>query len=119
MYFGGIPQTRLAAAVTGALLALSASYAFGSAFGLQEQSASGLGNAFAGGAAIAEDASTVYFNPAGMSRLSGLEIAAAAHLICLSAKFEDNGSQPAALQPLGGTGGDAGDCSPIPNVYLA
>src|SRR5690606_28552649 len=40
-----------------------------SGFALWEQSASGLGNAFAGAAAVAEDASTVYWNPAGLSRL--------------------------------------------------
>ena len=38
-------------------------------FKLQNQSGSGNGNAFAGAAAAAEDASTVYFNPAGMSFL--------------------------------------------------
>ncbi len=45
-----------------------------SGFALIEQSASGLGNAYAGGAAVAEDASTIFFNPAGMSRLSGKQI---------------------------------------------
>ncbi len=33
-------------------------------FQLLEQNASGLGNAFAGTAAVAEDASTIFFNPA-------------------------------------------------------
>ena len=36
-------------------------------FALIEQNASGMGNAYAGGSAIAEDASTIYFNPAGMT----------------------------------------------------
>ena len=36
-------------------------------FQLLEQNASGIGSAYAGSAAIAEDASTVYFNPAGMT----------------------------------------------------
>jgi long-chain fatty acid transport protein len=112
-------RTRLAAAVGGALLLLSAGHALGSAFALQEQSGSGLGNAFAGGAAVAEDASTIYFNPAGMSRLPGIQAAVAANVICLSTKFSDSGSQPAALQPLGGTGGDAGTCAVVPNLYLA
>ena len=40
-------------------------------FSLIEESASGMGNAFAGGAASAEDASTLFFNPAGMTRLPG------------------------------------------------
>ena len=38
-------------------------------FALMEQNASGLGNAYAGAAAVAEDASTVWWNPAGMARL--------------------------------------------------
>ena len=50
-------RTRLAAAVGAALLSLSAGSAFGSAFALQEQNASGLGHAYAGGAAAAEDVS--------------------------------------------------------------
>ena len=35
-------------------------------FALIEQNASGLGNAYAGQAASAQDASTIFFNPAGM-----------------------------------------------------
>ena len=46
-----------------------ATYAAG--FALIEQSASGMGNAFAGGGSVAEDASTIYFNPAGMTYIEG------------------------------------------------
>ena len=115
-------RTRLAAAVGSAVLSLAAGHAgvaYGSAFALQEQSGSGLGNAFAGGAAAAEDASTIYFNPAGMSRLPGMQAVVAGSLICLQAKFSDNGSQPAALQTLGGNGGDAGSCAVVPALYFA
>jgi long-chain fatty acid transport protein len=116
-------RTRVAAAVGGALLTIAAGQAFGAAFALQEQSGSGLGNAFAGGAAVAEDASTIYFNPAGMSRLPGTQIAGAASLICPSAKFSDSGSLPSGsppfTQPLGGSGGDAGSCAVVPALYLA
>jgi long-chain fatty acid transport protein len=98
---------------------MTAGQAFASGFALQEQSGSGLGNAFAGGAASAEDASTIYFNPAGMSRMPGIQAALAASLICPSDKFSDSGSQPAALQPLGGNGGDAGTCAVTPALYLA
>ena len=38
------------------------------AFALHENSVSGLGNAYAGGAAVAEDAITMWWNPAGLSR---------------------------------------------------
>src|SRR2546429_4936135 len=113
----GFRRTRLAAAV-GVALSLSAGHALGAAFALQEQNASGLGHAYAGGAAAAEDVSTIFYNPAGLVRLQTLQAVVAANLICPSAKFHDSGSQAAALQPLGGTGGDAGSCAVVPNLYL-
>ncbi|HXL84519.1 MAG TPA: outer membrane protein transport protein [Casimicrobiaceae bacterium] len=114
-------RTGLAAAVgSAALLAAGhAGLAYGSAFALQEQSGSGLGNAFAGGAATAEDASTIFTNPAGMSRLTNMQVVGAGSLICLQAKFSDNGSLPAAFRSLGGNGGDAGSCNVVPALYLA
>ena len=45
-----------------------------SGFQLFEQNASGIGNAYAGSAAVAENASTIYFNPAGMTQLQKLEV---------------------------------------------
>lgn len=111
-------RTRLAAAVGAALLSAPVGQAFGSAFALQEQNASGLGHAYAGGAAAAEDVSTIFYNPAGLVRLRTTEAVIAGNLICLSAKFRDSGSQPAAFQPLGGTGGDGGSCAVVPNLYL-
>src|SRR3984893_14986717 len=112
-------RAQIAAAVGAAVLGWSAGQAYGSAFALQEQSGSGLGNAFAGGAAAAEDASTIFTNPAGMSRLAGIQAVGAGSLICPSAKFSDTGSQPAMFQPLGGNGGDAGSCALVPALYLA
>src|SRR5436189_1145288 len=102
-------RTRIATAIGGVVVLLVVSEAFGAAFALQENSGSGLGNAFAGGAASAEDVSTIWANPAGMSRFATPQIAGAVHFVMPSFKFKDNGSQPAAFQPLGGTGGDAGD----------
>ena len=61
-----------------ALAVVSASFitpaAWASGFKLNEQSASGVGTAFAGRAAVVEDASTVFYNPAGMSKLKRAEI---------------------------------------------
>jgi long-chain fatty acid transport protein len=115
---GAFRLTRLAAAVGAAALSLSAGHALGAAFALQEQNASGLGHAYAGGAAAAEDVSTIFFNPAGLVRLQSTQAVIAGNVICPSAKFHDSGSQPAAFQPLGGTGGDAGSCAVVPNMYL-
>src|SRR5260370_38817676 len=112
------PRTRIAAAVGGVVVILGASQAYGAAFALQENSGSGLGNAFAGGAASAEDASTVWFNPAGMSRITTNQAAAAIHLIGPSERFHNDGSSPAAQQQLGSEGGDAGSWAVLPNLYL-
>jgi long-chain fatty acid transport protein len=100
-------------------------------FALIEQNASGLGNAYSGQAAAAEDASTIWFNPAGMTRIGGRQAVGALNIIKPSAKFSNNGSTaptlgppvPAPLQnlgyPVGGNGGDAGDWAVVPNGYLS
>ena len=111
-------RTRVAAAVAGLTLALGAGQAFGAAFALQEQSISGLGNAYAGGAAAAEDASTVFTNPAGMSKITSMQLVNGLSIITPSIKFNDNGSVRALNQPLGGNGGDAGGSNYVPNLYF-
>ena len=110
-------RTAVASAVTGIVLALGAGQAFGSAFALAEQNVMGLGNAFAGAGATAEDANTVWFNPAGLARLNLPQVEGAIHVVIPSSKFQNANSQAAALQPLGGTGGDAGSAAFVPNLY--
>jgi long-chain fatty acid transport protein len=114
-----IKKTVVSSLVASALLAMSGSAA-ASGFALIEQSASGLGNAYAGGAAVAEDASTVFFNPAGMSQIKGTQVVIAGHLIKPSAKFSDTGSTAATFsgQPVGGNGGNAGSLALVPNFYF-
>jgi len=84
-------------------------------FALIEQSASGMGNAFAGGGAVAEDASTIFFNPAGMTYISGTQIVGAIHLIKPNAEF--SGTISPLGKPVGSDGGDAGDLALVPNFY--
>ena len=106
-------------AVAAAMAAFSTAVHSG-AFGLAEQNASGIGNAFAGGAAVAEDASTIYFNPAGMTRLPGRQVVGAVHAIRPKIEFNNTGSTLAPAQGvLGGNGGDAGDWAFVPNAYLS
>ena len=62
---------RLHACGIAGLLALTSASVFASSFALIEQSVSGMGSAYAIGSAGIDDASTIYFNPATMSRLSG------------------------------------------------
>lgn len=111
-----LKQTALVYSIAAALSVLSGQ-AMASGFALIEQSGSGLGNAYAGGAASAEDASTVFYNPAGMSRLQGRQAVVALHAIKPSMKFSDTGSAAASGQALGGNGGDAGDLALVPNFY--
>lgn len=112
-------RTRIATAVAGLALALSAGHVLGAGFALQENSGSGLGNAYAGGAAAAEDAATVWPNPAGMSRIGTRQVVGAINMVIPSMKFSNDGtSLPAGNQALGGNGGDAGGVNWIPNMFL-
>lgn len=114
-------QQIIVASAAAGLVFLSSPEARASAFQLFEQNASGLGNAFAGSAAVAEDASTTWWNPAGMSRLpSGRHVLFAGHLISPSLEFSNRASQPSPLgnTALTGNGGDAGDTSFVPNAYF-
>lgn len=98
-----------------------------SGFAIVENSASGVGNAFAGAAAVGEDASTIWFNPAAMSRLGEHpDISSSVHLILPSAKFTDRGSSvnpnltPGSdpTIPLAGQPNDTADKAAIvPNFF--
>ncbi len=93
-------------------------------FALIEQNASGMGNAYAGGAAIAEDASTIFFNPAGMTYIQGTQAVGAIHMIKPNADFNNQGSVaadfpgPSPAKPLGSEGPNAGDLALVPNAYF-
>jgi long-chain fatty acid transport protein len=110
----------MACAVASAL-GFAAHEAQAAAFALAEQGASGLGNAYAGAAAVAEDASTVWWNPAGMARLrGGKHFAAAGFAIAAKTTFSNVASaQGVPGTPLGGNGGDAGGTAYIPNLFFA
>ncbi|HEX7971283.1 MAG TPA: outer membrane protein transport protein [Thiobacillus sp.] len=94
-------------------LAGCAHFAHAAGFALIEQNASGLGNAFAGQAAAATDASTIFFNPAGMTRLPDRQLVVAGHFI--KPQFEFAGSSSIG----GGNGGDAGALAFVPDAYFA
>lgn len=102
---------RLAASL---ILAGSVTLAHAAGFALVEQNVSGLGNAYAGQAAAATDASTIFFNPAGMTNLPDRQVVVAGHLIRPQAEF--SGTVRPAIG--GGNGGDAGDFALVPNAYL-
>ncbi|WP_019139773.1 OmpP1/FadL family transporter [Noviherbaspirillum massiliense] len=88
-------------------------------FALNEMSAGSLGNAHAGGAALAEDASTIFYNPAGLMRMQGRQFAASASGIRPSAEFDNRGSRTTSGPLTGGNGGDAGGWAFVPSLYYA
>jgi len=101
------------------------SMSYGAGFAIIEQSVTGLGRAFAGSAAVAEDASTIFFNPAGLTQLQHMEVDMGLHLIAPRSEFNNDGSShplPAVLgggDLSGGDGGNAGSLAPVPNLYFA
>ncbi len=119
---GILPRAGLAA-----LCATLSGPVLAAGFALTEHSAANLGNAFAGAGATAADASTVWFNPAGMTHLSGAQMSAALHVIAPGADFTDHGSyiNPAltgnSVTPGSLTGRDAngGVTAAVPNFYYA
>lgn len=69
-------KTALAASI-----AVASSHAMANGLAVNEQSASGMGTSFAGRSSSAIDASTVFGNPAGMSRLNRAEVSVGAAAI--------------------------------------
>ncbi|MDA8165901.1 MAG: porin [Desulfobacteraceae bacterium] len=111
--------TSIILAIMGSLNALGGS-ASGAGLALFEQSAKGAGTAYAGGAAAADDASTVFYNPAGLVRLPGTQVIAGLQAVVPSARFRNEGSTHVTGQPLRGTdGGDAGIPVFVPDFYAS
>src|SRR6516165_2862341 len=95
-------------------------------FALNEQSVSGLGVAYAGGAAQASDVSSLFFNPASIALLKQGEIQLGGQLLMPSATFSNEGSRYKLpntpfnnLAISGGNGGDGGINHILPNIYVS
>lgn len=105
------------------VVALSAmslpSLALASSFQLLEQSPAHMGKAFAGTASDIADASTVYFNPAGMARLEGSQLTLGANAVFTEAEFLNEGSNYTFNDntiPVSGSG-KTDETGFIPNAY--
>lgn len=103
-----LPQKSL---LVVAILLTTATPAFASSFQILEQSPSQLGTSFAGTASNINDATTVFFNPAGMSQLKTRQISVAGNLIFTQATFNDQGSN------TGGSSGKTDELGIVPNFY--
>ncbi|CAM2007481.1 OmpP1/FadL family transporter [Acanthopleuribacter pedis] len=111
---------RLLFPATLALVALPA--LMGHGYQVDEQSARRLGDAFSGGAAEARDATTAFYNPAGLVRLKQREYVAGFSLINNQTDFEGSGFTTDGLNLIPISGGDGGDPDSniaIPHLYLA
>ena len=98
-------KTTLGLAVT-----LASTQLFASGFALNEQSISGMGTGFAGRSSAADDASTVFGNPAGMSRLKRQQVTGGFAAIDASTDINDaSGTQ---------SGTNKGDMVPLTGVPM-
>ena len=91
--------------------------AWASGFALREQSAEGLGDAFAGQSAKAYDASTAFYNPAGMARLDSNEFSGSSAWIAPQAVFHGTNSSVLGGNVAGATGQNAIKAAAIGSVY--
>ena len=96
--------------------------AYAAGFALIENGASGLGNAYAGASAVAEDASTNYFNPAGLSKLNAKQFVFAGHYIAPKTDFTNAGSHKISSfggGALSGSNDDGGVSAFVPSFFYA
>lgn len=120
MKLSQIKSTRKVAALAISTVIVSGlfhSSAHASGFQLIENSASGQGNAFAGAAATASDASTVWFNPAGMTKLKDKQLVTVGHIIVPDSSFTNNGSLDGTGGSLNGADDDGGSTALVGNLY--
>lgn len=115
--------TSILARVSALALGIAGVLAYGqadaAAFQLKENSAKGLGRAFAGSTSAWGDASVVATNPASMRLLDGRQFQADVSAISFSAKLKDYNGRYANGAPIsGGNGGDAGMIAPVPSAYF-
>ncbi|TXH46388.1 MAG: transporter [Burkholderiaceae bacterium] len=101
-----------ALALCGATAVQASGYHFGS------QSASSQGSANAG-AIEAEDASVLFYNPAGASRLKGTQMSGVLNVVMPSGTYTDMGSYTSLGRPTGGTnGGKFVKTTAVPHAYM-
>ncbi len=80
-------------------------------FALYESSASALGTAFAGQAVVAQDASTIFANPAGLTQITGSQLVAGATVINSSSRYTSTAGAT--------SGGDPGATTFLPSLFYA
>lgn len=113
-------RTRLVSTLAAcAAVAALPGLARASGFGLLEQSARSLGRAHAGGAALVNDPSAIFYNPAGLTELRRPEFMGSLSYIGLRADFTKDIAVDAAGQPLSGPeDGGANKAGYVPALFF-
>ncbi len=115
-------QRVLVAAITAAVLAPAAQ---ASGYKLNEQSAAGAGTAYAGRAAVVQDASIVFYNPAGMVKLDRAEVTVGGSVLMTSGSFDldsytnSAGQKYTSVESPYSDGGDFLSTAVVPYAYYA
>jgi long-chain fatty acid transport protein len=99
-------KTTLSLAVT-----LASTQIFAAGFAINEQSISGMGTGFAGRSSSADDASTIYGNPAGMSRIKREQVSGGVAMLDAHTDISKASSSP-------NTGTNKGDMVPFTVVPM-
>ena len=112
-------QAGRIAAVAGLSTLLMASTAFAGGFALREQSAEGLGSAFAGMAAGSGGPSSMFWNPATMTEHADLGLWSESNvsLIIPDSQADDGGPFPGVTAPGFNDSGNIGRTTPLPASY--
>ncbi|WP_225548391.1 OmpP1/FadL family transporter [Chromobacterium violaceum] len=115
-----LKHLSLSVMIMGTALGLASTQAAASGYQFGSQSVSGQGTAHANGAE-ANDPSTIFTNPAGLSRLDGTQLVIGGTLVVPHSEYTDNGSRNVLGQPTGG--GNGGTFAPkavaAPTFYLS
>lgn len=119
-----MPRTTIMSALLVAGAAALPVPALAGGFYLQEQSPKETGRALSGGAAAADDPSTIYFNPAAMTQLPGIQTSVGGIALMATANQSNRGTTrtipgiPTPVAVNGGSGGNAFEkVIPIPSFY--
>lgn len=103
-----------------AMLAASMTTAQASGYRFGSQSIAAQGTADANGAE-ADDPSAIFYNPAGLARLAGLQLSVGATVVLPHSRYTDLGSTHFTGQPVAGSvpQGYVPDAVPVPALYLS
>ncbi len=116
------PSCWVLRGASAALLMSACTQLHATAYSISEYiGSSSLGRSKAGGAAIAEDASTVFTNPAGLTRLSDSDWLVATQIFAPTVNFHNKeGTHDPAKQSIkGDDGGNAAVLAIVPSFYYA